>query len=105
MEEYWSSTQIVNFISLILQHFSTSDCHCQGSNIKNMKAFLNILYTIITDGKVNSSTSGKYIMSYNIILRVMKLCELFEMLYSKTGTRTNEQLFYLFLQTGKFHCK
>ena len=38
MEEYWSSTQIVNFISLILQHFSTSDGHCQGSNIKNMKS-------------------------------------------------------------------
>ena len=68
-------------MSLIWQHFSTSNGHGQANSIKYMKAILNNFFTLITDGKVNSSTWGKYIMCFDVIIRFMKICELFELLY------------------------
>ena len=64
-----------------LASFSTSKDHGQASNIKYMKANLNNLYIVVIDGKINSSTCGKYITCFDVIIRFMKLCDLFKLLY------------------------
>lgn len=75
------ATQIASIISLIWQRSSTSKDHGQASSIKYMNAVLDNFYIVVIDGKVNSSTCGKFVMCFDVIICFMKLCDLFEILY------------------------